>query len=101
MRWLLFLSRLAFICGLFFILSFSLLLRNWAEQDVFMSTAIIIGHVMGMILVPVVCICYLIVLFWKRELRPFVPAWLVTANLFLLLLLAAYIYFQNAEQYHS
>ena len=101
MRWLLFLSRLAFICGLFFILSFSLLLRNWAEQDVFMSTAIIIGHVMGMILVPIVCICYLVILFWKRDLRSFVPAWLITANLFLLLLLAAYIYFQNAEQYHS
>jgi hypothetical protein len=97
MRWLLFLSRLAFICGLFFIVSFSLLIRNWAEQDAIVSTIAIIGHVMGVILVPLVNICYLVVLFWKRDLRSFVPAWLITANIFFLLLLAFYIYLQNAE----
>ncbi|MFN4315818.1 MAG: hypothetical protein ACK4E0_16095 [Chitinophagaceae bacterium] len=97
MRWLLFLSRLAFICGLFFIVSFSLLIRNWAEEDAIVSTIAIIGHVMGVILVPLVNICYLVVLFWKRDLRSFVPAWLITSNIFFLLLLAFYIYLQNAE----
>ena len=94
MRWLLFLSRLAFICGLFFLLSFSLLVKDWAQDDAVTSTIIIIGHVMGVIAVPLVNLCYLAVLFIRRQLRPYVPAWLVVANILFLFLLLFYIYFQ-------
>lgn len=94
MRWLLFLSRLAFICGLFFILAFTLLVKDWTQDDAITSTIIIIGHVMGVIVVPVVNLCYLVVLFVKRELRPYVPLWLVVANILFLFILLFYIYFQ-------
>ena len=47
MKWLLFLSRLAFICGLCFLLSLSLLVRNWTNDDAITSTIIMIGYVMG------------------------------------------------------
>ena len=94
MRWLLFLSRLAFICGLFFILSASLLIKNWAEDQAVVSTMIIIGHVLGVILIPTVNICYLVVLFWKRTVTGFVPGWLVIANILFLVILALYIFLQ-------
>lgn len=97
MRWLLFLSRLAFICGLFFLLSISLLLRNWAQDDAIVSTIIIIGTVIGAVVVPLVNICYLVVLFWKRDLKSFVPPWIITANILFLLIFAFYIYYQNGQ----
>jgi hypothetical protein len=95
MRWLLFLSRLAFICGFFFILAFSLRIRDWTQDDGTTSFIVILGHVMGVILIPVVNLCYLVVLFVKRKLTAFVPLWLVISNVFFLILLALYIIYSN------
>ncbi|MBL7740066.1 MAG: hypothetical protein JNK14_12685 [Chitinophagaceae bacterium] len=101
MRWLLFLSRLAFICGVFFLLSISLLIRNWVQDEAISSTIIIIGYFIGLIIVPVVNICYLAVLIIKRKLSVYVPAWLVTANVFFLLILILYIFYFNDPYYHQ
>jgi len=100
MRWLLFLSRVAFICGFFFIGSFSLLVYDWAKDDTLTSTIIIIGHVMGMILIPFVNMCYLAVLFIRRELNVYVPAWLSIANFLFLLILVFYIFSQHGQYNH-
>jgi len=94
MRWLLFLSRLAFICGFFFLLSISILVKDWTQDQALASTIIIIGQLMGTIVVPLVNICYLAVLLIRRELRPYVPAWLVIANALFLVILFLYIYLQ-------
>lgn len=101
MRWLLFLSRVAFICGLFFFLSFTLLVRDWTADLALMSTIIVTGHIVGSFFIPLVNICYLGVLFIKRDLRPYVPTWLVVANVFLLLILGLYIYLHYGEQFAS
>ena len=91
MRWLLFLSRLAFICGFFFLLAFSLRFTDWVKDDGTTSFIVILGYIMGGILVPVANLCYLIVLFLKRKLTPFVPLWLILCNFFFLIILALYI----------
>ncbi len=101
MRWLLFLSRLAFICGLFFLLSISLLIRNWAHDEAISSTIIIIGYFIGLMVVPAVNLCYLAVLIIKRKLGKYVPLWLVTANVFFLLILIFYIFYFNDPYYHQ
>jgi hypothetical protein len=101
MRWLLFLSRLAFICGLFFLLSVSLLIRNWANDEAITSTIIIIGYFIGLIVVPIVNLSYLTVFVVKRKLTAYVPAWLVTANIFFLLILILYIFYFNDPYYHQ
>ena len=95
MRWLLFLSRVAFICGFFFILSFSLRIRDWVGDEGTTSFIIILGHVMGLVLVPAVNLCYLIVLFVKRKLTAYIPLWLILANIFFLIILALYIFYPN------
>ena len=95
MRWLLFLSRLSFICGFFFLLSISLRFRNWTHDEEITSTIIIIGYFMGLIVVPVTNLCYLIVWIVKRKLKGIVPWWLVIMNILFLLALVYYIFFQN------
>ncbi|MCC7402334.1 MAG: hypothetical protein IT214_12710 [Chitinophagaceae bacterium] len=94
MRWLLFLSRLSFICGFFFLLSISLRVYNWTHDEVTTSTIIVIGYFIGLIIVPVTNICYLAILFTKRKLKDSVPLWLVLANVLFLASLAYYIFFQ-------
>ena len=101
MRWLLFLSRVAFITGIFFLLSVSLLIRDWAQDDAITSTIIMIGFVMGLVLVPIVNLCYLIVLFVKRRLTLYIPLWIVIANILFLFILIFYIFYLNDPYYRQ
>jgi hypothetical protein len=95
MRWLLFLSRVAFICGVSFLLSLSLLIKDWVKDESMVSTIITIGFFMGMIIVPLTLICYLILLIAGKNPATFVPRWLIIANLFFLLVFVGYIIYNN------
>ncbi|HMK26577.1 MAG TPA: hypothetical protein VK483_11170 [Chitinophagaceae bacterium] len=101
MRWLLFLSRLAFICGLFFVLSFTLLIKKWVNNPELESTIITIGYVMGMVILPVTNLCCLVVLIIKKKLREYVPLWLILANILFLLFLIYFIFYLNDPYYHQ
>ncbi len=101
MRWLLFLSRLAFICGIFLLLSLSLLMRNWLKEESVVATIITIGFFMGMIVVPATNLCYLAVLITKKKLKMYVPLWLVIANLLFLFVLLYYIFYLNDPYHHK
>jgi hypothetical protein len=96
MRWLLFLSRLAFICGICFVLSLSLLIEDWAKDEDITGTLITIGFVMGLIVVPVTLLCYLGLIIFKKKLA--VPLWLVVSNILFLFVLLFYIIFINGHQ---
>jgi hypothetical protein len=95
MRWLLFLSRLAFICGLFFLLTLSLLIKDWIRDESLVSTIITIGFFMGMIIVPITLLCYLILWIAGKKPASIVPRWLIIGNVIVLLILLAYIYYIN------
>ena len=101
MNWLRFLSRLSFICGIFFLVSISLLIKNWLTDEVAISTIATLGYAMGMILFPLVNLCYLVVFIVKRKLKPYVPLWLVIANFIFLLALLTYIFYLNDPYYHQ
>jgi len=101
MRWLLFLSRLAFICGIFFLLSVSLLMQDWIPDENLQSTIITIGYFMGMIVIPAVNICYVFVLLIKGKLKAFVPLWLIMLNFLFLLTLIFFIFYLNDPYYHQ
>jgi len=95
MRWLLFLSRLAFICGIFFILSLSLLIWDWIKEESLVSTIITIGYFLGMIIVPLTLVCYLVLWVARKKPAALVPRWLIIANIFFLLILFGYIIYNN------
>lgn len=95
MRWLLFLSRLSFICGLFFLISLSLLVKNWITDESLVSTIITIGFFMGMIIVPLTLLCYLVLFITGKKPGTVVPSWLMVANVFVMLILLSYIVYVN------
>ena len=101
MRWLLFLSRLSFICGVFFLMSLSLLIWDWLHDNTVISTIVTIGYLMGMIVVPVTVLSYGIVLIIRKEIRSVIPRWLITANILFLLLLIFFIFYWNDPYYHQ
>lgn len=100
MRWLLFLSRLAFICGVCFLLSLSLLFYTWTKEQDLAGTIITIGVFMGLLVVPVTLLCYLIVIMRRRNLTEIVPLWLIISNILFLIVLLIYIISINAQNYY-
>lgn len=101
MRWLLFLSRVAFICNLFFLLAFSLRIYDWLKIEDIRSTIIIAGWVLSVIFNPAVNLCYL-VLFWvnKKKLA-IVPAWLIVMNILFLMLQLIFLLSLNTDNNFS
>jgi hypothetical protein len=102
MRWLLFLSRLAFLCGVFFLLSLSLQVRgieNWARDETLASNIITIGVFLGLLVVPVTNICYLFLKLAGK--KSGVPVWLTVSNILFLFVMAFYIFYLNDPYYHQ
>ena len=95
MRGLLFLSRVAFICNIFFLIAFSLQLSNWIKNEELTSTIMMLGYVFVFILSPVVNICYLFLVLLRKKLGRILPAWLVTANVLFLVIELFYILYIN------
>lgn len=100
MRWLLFLSRLAFISGICILVWLILAMVETENSELFSSTVIIIGYALGAVILPVTNICYLVVVLRGKKLRPIVPLWLIITNIFFLLLLIYYIFYLNDPYYH-
>ena len=97
MRWLLFLSRLAFICGICFLLSLSLRFYEWTKDQDIASTIIAIGYFIGILVVPITVLCYLVVLMTKKNLVAAIPMWLIISNIIFLFILLIYIISINAQ----
>ena len=99
MRWLLFLSRVAFICNLLFLVSFSLLLTHWLNNDGVSSTIIIVGYVLSIIFNPVLNLIYLVLFCVKKSSLSVVPAWLMVLNILFLMLQLVYLLLLNVSNY--
>ncbi len=95
MRWLLFLSRLGIICGIFFLLSLSLLVKDWIKDESMVSTIITIGFFMGLIIVPITLLCYLVLWIAGKKPGTIVSKGLIVGNILVLLVLLGYIYYIN------
>jgi hypothetical protein len=95
MRWLLFLSRLAFICNIFFLLAFSIQLGNWMRDQNISGTIVIIGYVLVVLFNPLVNLCYLFLFLIRRKYWHVVPSWLITANILFLVMQIFYILYLN------
>lgn len=97
MRWLLFLSRLAFISNCFFLLAVSLQLGRWFRNQDAEATTIIIGYFMSALLNPAALLCYLILFFANKSKLSVVPKWIIIANILFLFLQLYYLLHLNAQ----
>ena len=97
MRWLLFLSRLAFVCNCFFLLALSFQFGRWFQNQDAEATVIIIGYFMSALLNPAALVCYALLFLVKRAgLNP-VPKWLMIANSLFLIFQVFYILHLNGR----
>lgn len=100
MPWLRFLSRLAFVCNMVFLLAVAIRFKDFVQDPTSISIVGIIGYFLVFIFSPLVNICYLVVLIVKRRLFAYVKPWLVIANFLFLLLEVFYIFYIN-DLFHS
>ena len=99
MRWLLFLSKLAFICNLLFIPAFVLQIKNFFINADLASYIIIIGFVFAILFNPAVNICYLVLFFLNKNALAKVPAWLIVMNIIFLFLQVIFLFMMNVDKY--
>jgi hypothetical protein len=97
MRWLLKLSRVAFVCNIFFLLAFSIQISNWVKNRDLIDYFVITGYVMGFILNPVTNFCYIVFGIFSRNVLKIVPSWLIVANVLFLVIDAFYILYLNSR----
>ena len=94
MRVLSFLSKLALICNLFFLMTVLLHFYRFLDDQAIISIVVIIGYALAVfVLTPLVNILYLLALISRRKLFDVVPRWLVLVNFIFLLLQLVYILF--------
>lgn len=102
MRWLLFLSRVAFISGICILTWLVLAMLRTENNELFSSTVITIGYVLGAVMLPLVNICYLVLrVAGKKQVLATVPRWLIIANMLFLFILLYYIFYLNDPYYHQ
>lgn len=101
MRWILFLSRVAFICNLFFLFSVLLQWKLFFSNQAFFSTIIIAGYFLApFVFNPLVAILYAVLLLQKKRLTDVVPKWLAVTNFIFLLLQIFFVLFFLHDTFH-
>jgi len=98
MRWLLFLSKLAFICNLLFIPAFMLQIRNFISDQNLSSYIIIIGFVLAILFNPIANLCYITLYFINKKTLSIVPGWLVVVNILFLFLQVIFLLLMNVDK---
>ena len=101
MRWLLFLSKLAFICNLLFIPAFILQIKNFIGDSDLSSYIIIIGFVFAILFNPLVNLCYLVIFFINKTRLSIVPVWLIVINILFLFFQVIFLLMMNIHNYET
>ena len=101
MRWLLFLSRVAFICNVFFLLSALLQWKAFISDQSVVSTIVIAGYFLAVFLFsPLVNVLYGAQALLKKNLFQMVPCWLVWTNFLFFVLQIVFITFYLNDTFH-
>lgn len=102
-NFLIFLSRVALICNVFFLVAASLQWKDYIGNSTVVSTIVITGYFLAVFLFsPLVNILYAIRTARRRDLFLLVPRWLVWTNfLFLVLQVIFIVFFLNGILHHQ
>lgn len=99
MQKLLFLSRLAFICNVFFLLAVVIQQTDWITNPDISSFIATLGYFMALVINPLVNLLYLFLFLLKKKFWRAVPLWLITVNGLFLVLQIVYIFYINDTHY--
>jgi hypothetical protein len=101
MRWCRFLSRVAFICNLFFVFGVLLQSAPFLSSEALRATILIAGFILAPFLFnPLVNLMYLVLLLRRKPLAPSVPRWLAVANFIFLLVQILFLLFFLHDPFH-
>lgn len=101
MRWLLFLSRVAFILNLLFLFSALLQWRQFIGEQAVVSTIVIGGYFLAVfVFSPLVNVLYGAQALLKKNLFQVVPRWLVITNFLFFILQIIFITFFLNDTIH-
>lgn len=102
MRWIAFLSRVGFICNLFFVASVLLQAKPVIVDSVVVSTIVILGYVVApFLLSPLVNLIYLVLLLQRKPLQTSVPRWLMISNFIFLIVQLVFVLFFLHDPFHT
>lgn len=101
MRWLIFLSRVAFLCGLFMLVALFLQFTSWNENDGLGSTIIMAGYGLAMIILPLTGFTYLLLTVTGRKPAQRVPRWLIVSNILMLFIFLIFTFYFNDPYYNQ
>ena len=99
MRWLIFLSKVAFLSGVMLVLAFSLMVFNWNGDEPVSSGVIAAGYGLALILVPLINLLYLLLTIAGKRIGLWVPRWIIVFNIICLLMLILYYSYINGYIY--
>ena len=77
---LLFFSRVAFLCNICFLVTFIIRFVPALKEAFFVSTIVIIGLVMSIVINVMVNLFCLVMVMTRKPLRQYVPMWLMITN---------------------
>lgn len=102
MRWVSFLSRVAFICNLAFGLSVLLQWKPFVSNPALLSTIVVTGYFLApFIFNPVANLFCLAMLLRKKPLTSRVPNWLALANFGFLIIQIVFVLFFLHDPFHT
>ena len=102
MRWISFLSRVAFICNVAFLFCVLLQWKGTASNNALVSTLIIIGYILApFVFSPVVNLLYAVALVQKKPLALLLPRWLIVVNFSFLLVQLIFVLFFLYDPFHT
>jgi hypothetical protein len=94
MRWCRYLSQVAFVCNLAFLVCVLLQWKSVLPNNAVLSTVVILGYVLApFVFNPAVTILYAVLLARRKPLAFYVPVWLALVNFIFLVLQLLFILF--------
>lgn len=96
---LLFLSRVAFICNVCFLVAFSIQMTDWIKNEDITSMIVLIGYIMGFIINPLLVLFYFFMFLLAKKKLKVIPSWLLTANILFLVIQILYILYLNDQRH--
>lgn len=100
MRWLIFLSRVAFISGIAMLIAFSLGFTSWNKTETFLHIIVLAGYGLAAILLPLINLLYLVLVVVNLKRLSAAPRWLIASNIIFFIIYLIFTFYINDPYYH-
>ncbi|WP_346236488.1 hypothetical protein ABDK00_015260 [Niabella insulamsoli] len=100
MRWLILLSRVAFLSGIAMLLAMGLNITSLADTQTTLAVIVLAGYGLAGIMLPLVNLTYLLLSAVNRRRLRSVPLWLLLCNVAFLLIFLIFTFYINDPYYN-